>query len=413
MRIAVVNNFYPPRVGGSSHLSAALAARYADFGHDVLVITTAFGDAPSVETRSGYRVVRVPSFGLPKVGLAIDFDITFAARPKSIKAVFRLLDDFQPEVVHQHGQFLDLTWITGSWARRRHVRCLLSVHTRLESPSRWYNWAFRAIDAALVRPMLAIHRPDFVVMDVLMDDYIRSRYRATSEQLHYFPVGVATAQFDRPGDGRAVRERHGLGDRPVVMSLGHVIPLRDRMALVDALPHVLRRHPDALVVVVGEVYFPRFLERAEILGVRDAIKCVGAVAQSDVPDYLAAATLEIHELQWYGLGTASLEAMAAGVPIVACVRPDNFPKVPLRSGDGMVLVESNGAAAVGNAICSLLDDPEWAASVGAAGRRFVREHFELDVVASAHLEVLDALVRSPSGTAGLPDEVDHAMRRQQ
>jgi glycosyltransferase involved in cell wall biosynthesis len=394
VRIAVVNNFYPPRVGGSSHLSAALAARYADLGHDVLVITTAFADAPSDEARAGCRVVRIPSFGLPKVGLSIDFDMTFASRPKNIRTVFRLLDDFMPDVVHQHGQFFDLTWITGWWARRRRVRCLLSVHTRLESPRRRYDWAFRAIDAALVRPVLAVHRPDFVVMDSLMDDYIRSRYRATSEHLHYFPVGVDTAQFDRPGDGQAVRERHGLGDRPVLLSLGHVIPLRDRIALVDALPHVLRRHPDALVVVVGEVFFPRFLERAEVLGVGHAIKCVGAVAKAEVPDYLAAATLEIHELQWYGLGTASLEAMAAGVPIVACVRPDNFPKVPLRSGDGVVLAESNAAAAVSDAICSLLDDPAWAESVGAAGRRFVRQHFELDVVASAHVEVLDALARS-------------------
>jgi glycosyltransferase involved in cell wall biosynthesis len=180
----------------------------------------------------------------------------------------------------------------------------------------------------------------------------------------------------------------------VLLSLGHVIPLRDRTSLVDALPLVLQRHPDVLVVVVGDVYFPRFLERAERLGVCDAIVCVGAVPKVEIRDYLAAATLEIHELQWYGLGTASLEAMAAGVPIVACVRPDNFPKLPLRSGDGMVLVESNSPHALSSAISAVLDDPSWAASVGEAGRRLVRQHFELDVVAAAHIEAFDTLVNA-------------------
>jgi glycosyltransferase involved in cell wall biosynthesis len=394
VKIAVINNFFPPRVGGSSHLSEALAARYARLGHDVLVITTAFRDAPAVESRSGYQIVRLPAFGLPKVGLSIDFDITLASRPANVRKVFRLLDDFRPDVVHQHGQFFDLTWITGWWARRRRVPCLLSVHTRLESPSRVYDWAFRAIDRVLIRPMLSAYDPHFVVMDVVMDDYIRSRYRGRSEQLHYFPVGVDTAQFEEPGDGRGVRERLELGDRPIVLSLGHVIPLRDRLSLVEALPYVLRRHPDALVVVVGALYFPRFLELAETLGVRDSIRCVGPVPKAAVTDYLAAATLEVHDLQWYGLGTASLESMAAGVPIVARVRPDNFPKVPMHSGDGMVLVESNEPDAVGAAICSLIDDPDWAASVGAAGRRFVRQNFELDVVAAAHIDAFEALTRT-------------------
>ena len=394
MRIAVVNNFFPPRVGGSSHLSEALAARYVSLGHEVLVITTAFRDSPADEVQAGYRVVRVPAFGLPKVGLSIDFDITFASRPSNVRRVFALLDEFRPDVLHQHGQFFDLTWITGWWARRRRVPCVLSVHTRLESPSRLYTMAFRALDAALVRPMLSTYHPDFVVMDVLMDDYIRDRYRTQSEQLHYFSVGVDTTQFANAGDGAAVRRRHGFGTRPVLLSLGHVIPLRDRTPLVEALPLVLHRHPDALVVVVGNVHYPRFLERAESLGVRDAIVCVGAVPKVEIRDYLAAATLEIHELQWYGMGTASLEAMAAGVPIVACVRPDNFPKVPLRSGEGLVLADSNSPTALSRAICKLLDDPAWAASVGAAGRRLVRQHFDLDVVAPAHLDAFETLVRA-------------------
>ena len=133
----------------------------------------------------------------------------------------------------------------------------------------------------------------------------------------------------RGGFGAIVRARHDLGDAPVVVSLGHVIPLRDRVALVEALPKVLAEFPNARLVVVGHVYYDVFLRRARELGVDEAIVSTGAVARADVPDYLAAADVETHDLQGYGMGTATLESMAAGVAVIAGVRPDNFPGIDL------------------------------------------------------------------------------------
>jgi hypothetical protein len=51
------------------------------------------------------------------------------------------------------------------------------------------------------------------------------------------------------------------------------------------------------------------------------------VAKAEVPNYLVAATVEAHDLQGYGMGTATLESMAAGVPVIVAVRPDNFPGI--------------------------------------------------------------------------------------
>ena len=65
MRIAVVNSFFPPRVGGSAHLSEALARGYAARGHQVLVLTASYEDAPEREERDGLRIVRLPSATVP------------------------------------------------------------------------------------------------------------------------------------------------------------------------------------------------------------------------------------------------------------------------------------------------------------------------------------------------------------
>jgi len=391
MRILVVNNFYPPRVGGSAHLSDALARGYADEGHEVLVLTAAYSGAPAMEEHGpNLRIVRLPSVSIPETRLSVSFDLAFTMRPSRRRRLKALLDDFQPDVIHQHGQFFDLTWATARYARRRRIPVLLSIHTRLENPKARYHGAFRWLDAIVVAPILRRYRPRIVVMDVQMDEYIKRRYRRGYDGLEYIPVGVDSARVGM-GNAATVRDRHDLGDAPLIVSLGHVIPLRDRVLLVEALPKVLSEFPETRLVVVGHVYYDLFLQRAKELGVESAVVCVGAVPKPDVADYLAAATVEAHDLQGYGMGTATLESMACGVPVVVAVRPDNFPGIELVTGRDCVLVPQGDADALANAIVALLANSDARMWIGEHGRRLVQEHFDLRVVIAEHLHALESL----------------------
>jgi glycosyltransferase involved in cell wall biosynthesis len=246
------------------------------------------------------------------------------------------------------------------------------------------------LDALVVRPAMRLFRPRLVVMDVLMDEYIKSRYGRAFSGLEYIPVGVDPARVVG-GDGGSVRERHDLGDAPLVVSLGHVIPLRDRVLLVQALPTLLRRHPHAKVLVVGRVYYNLFLQLARDLGVAHAVVAVGAVPKEQVADYLAAADVEAHDLQGYGMGTASLESMAAGVPLVVSVRPDNFPGIELRHGENVLLTPTEDPEALGHLLADLLDDPQWRSRVAAQQQQLIDEHFTMTTVVRRHLEVLAAM----------------------
>lgn len=390
MRIAVVNNFYPPRVGGSAHLSDALARGYARAGHEVLVITAAYRDAPAEEERDGLRIVRLPAFMLPETRLSIAFDISFASRPSLPRRMRRLLDDFRPDAVHQHGQFFDLTWASGWYARRHQTPTLLSIHTRLENPQARYAGIFRMLDATMVKPAMRLHRPRLVVMDVLMDEYIKARYQGAYSGLEYIPVGVDPGWVGG-GDGSVVRERHDLGNAPIILSVGHVIPLRDRITLVEAMPKVLAEAPTARLLVVGRVYYDQFQTRARALGVDHAIVCAGPVPKTEIPHYLAAATVESHE-QGFGMGTASLEAMAAGVPVVGPVRADNFPGIDLIDGSNAFLTTLGDADGMAARILTAVRDPATTASVAKAGQELVHQHFTLDRVIERHLDALAAMI---------------------
>lgn len=399
MRIAVVNNFFPPRPGGSSHLADHLAKHYATRGHDVLVLTATYGDAPTREERDGITIVRIPAWTLPKTRFAANFDIGFTISPRAKRRVFDILDDFAPDVVHQHGQFFDLTWLSGWWARKRHRPTLLSIHTRLESPLSRFNSAIYGIaDRVLVAPLMRLHRPRLVVMDRLMDLYIDRRYRRAISGKVVIPVGIDPDKM-RGGDPAVLAERLGTGNRPLIVSLGHVIPQRNRIALITALPKVLERHPDALVVVVGGIYHDEFLTLAERLGVKESVLAIGARPSSEIPDTLAGAALEVHELEGQGFGTASLEALAAGVPVAAGVRTDNFIEVALRDGEELFLVAPRGVDderadidSLADVIIRVLDDPEAArAQVSQSASRLIDEHFTIAAVGDKHLDVLEKM----------------------
>ena len=248
MRIVVVNNFFPPRVGGSSHLSDSLASGYA-----APRSRGAGASPPPTRTPRPRRCATAcascgfPPYMLPESRVTVSFDISFATRPGLRRRLARCSTTSRPDVIHQHGQFMDLTWATGAYARRRGIPTLLSIHTRLENPAAHVPQRLPlSRRRTMVKPRLRRHQPRLVVMDSYMQDYIDSRYRGAYRDLVAIPVGVDPA-WVRAGDA-ATRPRSGSAsspDAPLILSVGHVIPLRDRVGIVEALPAVLARHPDA------------------------------------------------------------------------------------------------------------------------------------------------------------------------
>src|SRR5690606_23896340 len=134
-----------------SHLTEGLARHLAAMGVDVLVITAAYEDARDDEERDGYRIVRLPSWSVPKSALTMRFDVNFASSPRNYRRMTRELDEFAPDVIHQHGQFFDLTFMSSVYAARHATPTVLSIHTRLEHTSRLHDLVLQAGDRTLVR----------------------------------------------------------------------------------------------------------------------------------------------------------------------------------------------------------------------------------------------------------------------
>src|SRR6185295_18528307 len=111
--------------------------------------------------------------------------------------------------------------------------------------------------------------------------------------------------------------------------------------------------------------------RAERLGVADRVQLLGD--RSDVPDVLAALDVFVLPSRTEGMSNALLEAMAAGLPVVATAVGGN-PEVVAPDGSGL-LVPPDDPEAMAAAVARLLAAPAEAARLGAAARRRVEESF--------------------------------------
>ncbi len=164
-------------------------------------------------------------------------------------------------------------------------------------------------------------------------------------------------------------------DTPVVAVVGHVCERKGQDLGVRAFAALRRRHPRAVLAVIGDGEFPPGLpmEGVRRLGFRD-----------DVHALLPHASVVIVPSREEPFGLAAIEAMACGVPVVA------FAVGGLRevvSGGAGVAVRPGDFEAMGGVLAGLLADPARAREQAEAGRRAVLARY----APAAHIERLGAI----------------------
>jgi glycosyltransferase involved in cell wall biosynthesis len=400
MRILLVNAFYPPRTTGSAHFSRDVARRFSLSGHDVTVLTTAVAGAALDEELDGVRVVRLAARECNARRLSFNYSLPFVARHGAVREVTELMRATAPDIVFQNGQFFDLTFATTWAAQRLGIPRVLTVHTPLVHNGPVLRRFIAAVERTLLRAANAPGRPQIVGVDRSVCELVERRYRPR-RPVRFIPATLEIDAFGG-GDGERVRAVHALRERPIILSLGHVIPTRSRLPLIRALPAILERHPDAVVLVVGGVYDRRFLRLAERLGVAASVRAVGPVPHDEVADHLAAATVDCHDLDGRTLGITTMEVMASGVPMFAIVRRDVFPGIDLDRWPALQLVESATPHEIARALCRMIASPSLRADIAGEQRRFVEQHFAAEDVAARYLALFDEIVSGETVSAAVP-----------
>jgi phosphatidylinositol alpha-1,6-mannosyltransferase len=170
-----------------------------------------------------------------------------------------------------------------------------------------------------------------------------------------------------------LRERHGLTDRPLVVCVSRLVARKGQDVLIRSMRDVLRRVPEAALVIVGDGPRAAGLRRLAEEAPNRSVVFTGEVSEDDLPRYYALGDVfampcrtRLGGMEVEGWGNVFIEAAACGRPVV--VGDSGGARETLVHGETGLLVDGRSVPAVADAVATLLEDPAYARRLGKAGR---------------------------------------------
>jgi glycosyltransferase involved in cell wall biosynthesis len=290
---------------------------------------------------------------------------TLDVNPRMARDVVGAVRRLRPDLLHTHLVHADLY---GATAAR--VTGVPFVSTR-HNDDRYQLGPFRYVDRVFAsgsRRLIAISE---AVRRFLVTAGLPA---AKFETIHYgldampaLPSEVTPAQAGVP-DGA-----------PLVLAIGRLIAQKDHATLMRAFADVHRTHSGAMLAILGDGPLA-----GETRSLTDELGLGGAVllpGRLETRDWLERADVFVHTSRWEGFGIVLLEAMLAGLPVVA-TRVSAVPEIVV-DGETGVLVEAGDSPAFALALGGLLADPERSRALGAAGLARARSQFSVQRMTEA------------------------------
>jgi len=217
-----------------------------------------------------------------------------------------------------------------------------------------------------------------VAATVVERAHLAGHYGADPTRIAVIPCGVDTELFT-PGDPAAARAALGLDDRPRLLYVGRIAPIKGLQTLLDGMARLRadgrRAH---LCIGGGDADEPLNGHEGELraqlgrLGLGDTVTFVGAQPQERLRTWYVAADASVLPSYYESFGMVALEAMACGSPVIAS-RVGGL-QTTVRDRVTGVLVPDHDAAALADALARVLDDPDLRWRLGREGVRWAAQH---------------------------------------
>ena len=256
------------------------------------------------------------------------------------------------------------------------------VIVRRGSLAWWPGRIYRTLDR------IAMMWSDRVVASsrAIRDSFVQEQ-GLPQEKFVVIPHGVRSPDEPSPTD----RERKA-GGRATIGCVANFNWRKDHDSLLEAFREVSNRHSSARLVLVGTGDLEAMArKKAEGLGLGEKVEFLGS--RLDVPEILRRLDLLVLPSKTEGFGRVLIEAMAAGVPIVA-TRVGGIPEVVTDGRTGR-LVPTGSPKELAQAILHVLDEPDEAERLAAEARKDVVMRFSLDAAVSRYRDLI--LVDSQPG----------------
>lgn len=374
LRIALALESSGP--GGAENMVVQLGLALRDLGHAPIVVTM----------REGWMTERAAAGGLPvwiepqRPGLDLGWVARFARRLRRERI----------DVLHSHEFAMNV--FGGTAAVLARVPSVSTIHGK--------HWIADRKRRAIAYRVLARLGVPVVAVSEDLASYLASGLGIPREQIRlvhngipmrppkvgaeHTPIAAARAAEGAAPDRVEIRRSLGLpAEGPLILAVGNLYPVKDHATLLRALPEL----PGARVAIAGRgEEEPNLRRLAAELGIEARVHLLGL--RDDVDRLLAAADLFVQPSRSEGLPLAVLEAMAAGLPVVA-TRVGGMGEA-VADGETGILVEPGRPEALAAALRRLLGDDVLRERMGRAARTRAQAEFSVETMARRYVALYRA-----------------------
>jgi len=356
---------FPPAVGGEATLYHALARHLPP--RETLVLAPRAPGAETIDAALPAEVVRrwLPAHGgtLSRIARGVlsgaHLLALLARRPPRYILCGQLLSLGVPTRLVAAGFGIP-------YAVFVHGADLVDYHDRIPWAS-LIRWVLRGSDAVIVNSRFT-------------GSLVERLAPGEAQRIVVLPIGVDPAPAVDPAEAARLRQRYGLADGPVLLSVSRLVAMKGHDMVLEALPGLVLRFPSLRYLVVGDGPYRVDLERrAGDLGVAPSVIFAGRVPATELPAHYALASLFVQlsrETGQYdgleGFGISLLEAASHGVPSIAG-RSGGIPEA-VAEGESGLLVPPRDPLAFAAAAARLLADSPERGRMAQAARRWAAAH---------------------------------------
>jgi glycosyltransferase involved in cell wall biosynthesis len=304
--------------------------------------------------------------------------------PATIRGLLRAARFLRRERVAVLNCMLGLTTLVGPFVGR--VAGVPVVLNNQRNLSYWIHGRFREgvygfvnrrlVDAVLVNSAAAAAE-------------LVKRFRVPPEKVVSVGTGIDLRRIAEARAGDELASELGLAGRTVVGTVAKLSPVKGHQHFIAAAAEIAKARPDVVFLIVGDGIRKKELEdMATELGIADRVTFAGV--RDDVPSLLELMDVFVLGSLSEGSPNAVLEAMAAGLPVVA-TDVGGLPEMVI-DGESGILVPPGDSDALAEAIGELLDDPSRAETMGRAGLALAMDRHDIEKVVREVEGVMDRLL---------------------
>ncbi len=383
----MMTNTYFPIVGGLEQSIHSFSEEFKSLGHEVLIATPTFQGAPIEEP----GIIRIPA--IQKFGgtiLSVNFPVS-GLLTRSIK-------EFSPDIIHSHCPFF-----MGDFAlrlsRQHALPLVFTYHTMFEQYV--HDWPVQnegvkrfivKLAAGYANLADQVITPTESVRDILLK-------RGVNTPITTVPTGV-NVEFFSKGDGKAFREKNQIPPEAKVLGhAGRLAPEKNLDFLINCMVELLKKDPKVHALIVGLGPAEKMIrDTFKQAGLEKRLHLTGVLHHQQLVDaYLAMdvfAFASLSETQ----GIVLIEAMAAGLPVVALDAPGARDMVE-DYHNGRLLKEMDQQSFVDALIWDLYRTPEELQTIKQVLRMTVQK-YPISISAKRMLEVYENVRSKKSVSMG-------------